>query len=298
MSNLNLFAICVLIWGSTWLVITYQLGQVAPEASVGYRFVLASIALFVFCRWRGFSLRFNRAQHFDLLLFGGAMFCLSYIFVYNAELYIISGMVAVAYSASPMINMLASRLLFGTPITARVSVAALLGIVGISFVFYNEMGKLNQSPKLLLGVVLTVLSVLASSAGSMMAMRTQRRGYDTWPSMAWGMFYGGVLALLYVVLTGKSFTFEATPAYIGSLIYLALFGSVVTFACYLTLIKRIGAAQSSYVGVMVPIVALIISYFFEAFEWRWTTTIGIALLIVGNVLMLNPSRVKKQVVSP
>jgi drug/metabolite transporter (DMT)-like permease len=292
MSNLQLFAVCVLIWGSTWLAITFQLGSVAPEASVGYRFVLAALVLFAFCRWRGMSLAFNRAQHLDLLLFGAAMFCLSYILVYHAELYIISGMVAVAYSASPMINMWLSRFFFGTPVTARVTIAAILGIVGICFVFVNEMGKLGESKHLVLGIVLTVASVFASSAGSMIALRTQKRGYATWPSMAWGMFYGGVLALVVTLISGKSFTFEWTLPYVGTLIYLALAGSIITFGCYLTLLKRIGAARAAYVGVMVPVVALVVSYFFESFEWRWTTTVGIALLIVGNVLMLRSAPAK------
>jgi drug/metabolite transporter (DMT)-like permease len=214
------------------------------------------------------------------------MFCVSYIFVYHAELYIVSGMVAVAYSASPLINMWASRLFFGTPITARVSVAAALGIVGIVCVFVQEFSKLSSSRDLELGVLFTVLSVLASSAGSMVAMRTQRRGFATWPSMAWGMLYGGALAFVCAVLIGRPITMVWTPSYVATLLYLALFGSIITFGCYLTLLKRIGAAQSSYVGVMVPVVALVVSFFFEKFAWGWMTTIGVALLLVGNVLML------------
>jgi drug/metabolite transporter (DMT)-like permease len=285
-SNLQLFAVCVLIWGSTWLVITFQLGQVAPELSVAYRFIIASGVLFAFCRWRGHGLSFSRSAHLDLLLFGAGMFCISYIFVYHAELYIISGMVAVAYSASPMINMWASRVLFGTPVTMRVTVAASLGIVGIVCIFWNEFANLSSSKDLKLGVLFTVLSVLASSAGSMVAMRTQRRGFATWPSMAWGMFYGGVLALIYALAIGRPVEMVWTLPYLSSLIYLAIFGSIITFACYLTLLKRIGAARSSYVGVMVPVVALVVSFFFEKFHWGIMTTVGVLLSIGGNVLML------------
>lgn len=288
-SNLQLFVVCVLIWGSTWLAITFQLGTVAPELSVGYRFVLASLVLFGFCRWRGHSLAFNRAQHIDLAMFGAAMFCISYIFVYHAELYIISGMVAVAYSASPMINMWASRLFFGTPVTLRVTIAASFGIVGIVCVFWNEFSKISTSRNLELGVLFTVLSVLASSTGSMIAVRTQKRGYATWPSMAWGMLYGGVMAIVFALVIGRPLTFEATLPYVGAMLYLALFGSVITFACYLTLLKRIGAARSSYVGVMVPVVALVVSFFFESFQWGWLTTVGVALSVAGNVLMLRPA---------
>jgi drug/metabolite transporter (DMT)-like permease len=285
-SNLQLFLVCVLIWGSTWLVITFQLGSVAPELSVAYRFLLAGAALVTFCRWRGHGLDFSARQHIDLIAFGAAMFCLSYIFVYHAELYIISGMVAVAYSASPMINMWASRLFFGTPVTTRVSIAASLGIVGIVCVFWSEFAKLSVSRNLELGVLFTVASVLASSAGSMVAMRTQRRGYATWPSMAWGMLYGGALALLYALVAGKPLRFEWTLPYVSSLLYLAIFGSIVTFACYLTLLKRMGAARSSYVGVMVPVVALLVSVFFEGLEWTWLTSVGVLLSLGGNVLML------------
>ena len=273
MSNLQLFSICVLIWDSTWLAITYQLGSVAPEVSVGVRFVLASIVLFIFCRWRKIALRFSKRQHLDLMLFGTAMFCLSYIFVYHAELH-------------PMINMWLSRIFFGTPVTTRVSIAAMLGIIGIVFVFWTALDRLNTSANVTLGIIFTVLSVFASSAGSMIALRTQKLGFATWPSMAWGMFYGGVFALIYAALIGRSMRIDFTTPYLTALIYLALFGSIITFGCYLTLLKRIGAARAAYVGVMVPVVALVVSFFFESFQWTWMTTIGVTLLVTGNVLML------------
>ena len=290
LSTLQLFAICVLIWGSTWLAITFQLGSVAPEMSVGYRFLLASTVLFIYCRWRSLPLSFKWKQHADFLMLGVSMFCISYLLVYYAETYIVSGMVAVGYSASPMINMLASRVFFGTRMTARVAIAALFGVAGIVCVFWPEFGRLSVSRNAELGALLTVLSVLASSAGSMVATRNQKLGYVTWSSMAWGMFYGGFLALLIGVAMGQPFTFLYTSGYAISLVYLALFGSIVTFGCYLTLIERIGPARSAYIGVMVPIFALVISFFFEKFAWGWLTTTGVALSVIGNVVMLRPPR--------
>ncbi len=289
-SNLHLFAVCVLIWGSTWLAITFQLGTVAPEISVGYRFVLASAALFAYCHWRELKLQFSLREHVDLLLFGASMFCISYIFVYYAETYIVSGMVAVAYSASPMLNMLMARALFSTPMTTRVIVGATFGIFGIVCVFWHEFATLSASRHAELGAILTALSVVASSAGSMVATRIQKRGYSTWSSMAWGMFYGGAMALAIGVALGKPLTLEITGGYIGSLVYLAIFGSVITFACYLTLMARIGAARAAYVGVMVPIVALAVSFFFEKFAWGWLTTLGVALSVAGNIVILRDKR--------
>lgn len=289
-SNLQLFAVCVLIWGSTWIAITFQLGNVAPEMSVAYRFLLASAALFVFCRWRKLSLQFSLRQHIDLALFGAAMFCISYILVYYSETYIVSGMVAVAYSGMPMINMVAARLLFGTKMTLRIAVAASFGIAGIVLVFWPEFGHLSSSRNASLGVLFTVLSVFASCAGSMMATRTQKLGYPTWTSMAWGMLYGGALAMLFGLAMGRSITFSNTPGYVLSLVYLAFLGSVVTFGCYLTLMSRIGAARAAYVGVMVPIVALAVSFFFEKFTWGYLTTAGVALSIIGNIIMLRGAK--------
>ena len=275
-SNLQLFATCVLIWGTTWLAITFQLGQVAPEMSVGYRFITASIVLFAYCRWRGLTLRFAMRQHADFFMLGASMFCVSYIFVYYAETSIVSAMIV----------MLMARVMFSTPITKRVTFGSLLGIGGIVCAFWQEFANISSSRNAELGAVFAALSVVASGAGSMAATRVQVRGYSTWSSMAWGMLYGGVMALVIGVALGKPLAFEATASYLGSLLYLAIFGSVVTFACYLTLQARIGPARAAYVGVMTPILALVVSFFFEKFAWGWLTTIGVALLLVGNVVML------------
>lgn len=287
--TLHLFSICVAIWGSTWFAITLQLGTVAPEMSVGYRFLLASMVLFAYARWRGLRLSFSMNQHADFVLLGATLFCISYIFVYHAEVYIVSGMVAVAYSTSPMINMVAARMLFGTPMTRRVTIAALLGIAGICCVFWPEFGKLSVSRNAELGALLAVLSVLASTAGNMAAVRCQNRGYNTWTSMAWGMLHGGVMALAIGAAMGNPIAFEPTAGYVFSLLYLSLFGSIITFACYLPLIARIGAAGAGYIGVMVPVVALALSCFLEEFAWSTLTTVGVALCIFGNVVMLQPA---------
>lgn len=285
-STIQLFSICVLIWGSTWFAITFQLGDIAPEMSVGYRFLLASIALFGYCRWRGLPLAFGLRPHLDFALFGALMFSIGYILVYHAETYIVSGMVAVGYSVSPMVNMLGARVFFGTPMTQRVTVAALFGMAGIVCIFWPEFGTFSTGDGAALGAVLTALSVLGSSAGSMAALRNQKRGYSTWSSITWGMLYGGLLALAIGLASGRKIDFDPSTGYVISLAYLAIFGSVVAFACYITLIGRIGAARSAYIGVMVPIAALAISAMFEKFVWGWLTTAGVALSVIGNILML------------
>ncbi len=277
---------CVGIWGSTWIAITYQLGSVAPEASVFYRFLLAAGILLAFCRWKGLSLRYGWRQHLALAAQGILMFSLSYMFVYHAEALVVSGLVAVGYSASPLLNMLGVRLAFGTPISLRVAVGALFGIAGIVLVFWPEFGTLSADAGVMRGAVYTALAVLTSAAGSMIASRNGKRGVPVRQALTLGMLYGAACSLIITVAAGKPLGFEWSASYAASLLYLALFGSVVTFAAYLTLLERIGAARAAYIGVMVPIVALVISASFEGYAWRTETWLGIALSMAGNVIIL------------
>ena len=286
MGNLQLFVACVAIWGSTWLAIKFQLGVVAPEASVAYRFLLASLLLFAYCRARGLTLRFPRRVQAWIALQGLLMFGASYVLVYFAEQHLASGLVAVGYSASPLLGMLGLRLFFGTPMTAPVAIGSLLGISGIALVFAPEIAQAGVATPSVPGIVFTLLAVVLSSLGSVVAHRNHDAGIPIWQTMAFGMLYGAGFAALLNVIAGNPFAFEATQAYALSLLYLAVCGSILAFAGYLTLIGRIGAARASYVGVMVPVIALAVSAVFEDFQWQLLTWVGMAVAVAGNVLVL------------
>ncbi len=290
MSNLQIFLACVAIWGSTWIAITYQLGAVPPEASVCYRFVLASLLIFAYCHARGLPLRATLREHAWMALFGVLMFSVSYIFVYHAELHVVSGLVAVGYSATPLLNMLGAWLVFRTPMTQRVAVGAVLGIVGIVLVFLPEFGRVKAGGNPVSGAAFTAIAVIVSTLGSLLAHRNQQARLPLWQTLAWGMLYGAIFSLIVTLASGKRLAFEASPAYVLSLLYLAVFGSIGAFAGYLTLIGRIGAARAGYIGVMVPIVALVISAAFEDFRWQALTAIGIAISVLGNVVILREQR--------
>ena len=290
MSNLQLFIACVAIWGSTWLAITFQLGKVPAEASVFYRFLLGSLVLFAFCLARGLPLRFRAREHAWIALFGALMFCVSYIFVYYAEEHVVSGLVAVGYSASPLLGLVGMRLVFGTPMSARLAAGAVLGMLGITLVFWPEFAKMGSDRDTALGALYTAIAVIVSALGAMAAHRNNDAHLPMWQTMAWGMLYGALLALGITLAMGKPLAFEPTPAYVLSLLYLSILGSVLAFGAYLTLLRRIGVARSGYIGVMVPIVALLISAAFEGFRWHPLTWLGIAISVAGNVVILrNPA---------
>jgi drug/metabolite transporter (DMT)-like permease len=286
LTNLHLFAACVLIWGTTWIAITYQLGRVSPDVSVFYRFLLASMLVFAYCAWRKLPLRYPLRDHGWMALMGVLMFGVSYVLVYYAEQHVVSGLVAVGYSASPLLGMLGMRAFFGTPMTRKVMVGSLLGIAGISLVFAPEIGASQGPGDFATGVLYTVLAVLLSSFGSLVAHRNYESHLPILQSLAWGMLYGALFALAWALAGGHRLDFEPTAPYVLTLVYLAVFGSVLAFASYLTLLKRIGAARSGYIGVMTPIVALVISAAFESFRWHALTWLGIAVSVAGNVVIL------------
>ena len=284
----RLFVVAVAIWGTTWIAITYQLGKAPPEASVALRFAIASAILFGWCRIRGLRLRFPPAVHGQLALLGLFMFCLSYLAVYRAETFVVSGLVAVGYSASPLVNAAISRVAFGTPATRSVLLGGLLGMAGIALVYSSELSRAQVSPGVVTGALLTAAAVLVSGVGNVFATRLDRLGVNVAQKMAWGMAYGSAGSAMAALASGEGLTFSTAPSYLLSLLYLAIFGSILAFAAFLTLLERVGAARAGYVGVMTPVVALAISGALEGFAWGPATFLGIAVVVAGNLVVLGP----------
>ncbi len=295
MNNLALFATCVAIWSTTWFAITFQLGPIAAEVSVAWRFLFAGLLLAVWCRVRGESLRFGAANHAALALLGLTMYSAGYICVYRAEEHLASGLVAVGFSAAPLLAMFGMRFFFGQPLTARMAAGSLFGIAGIVLVFWPEFARLSRSQDAANGAVLTTVAVVVSVVGGLLAHRNHKRGLSGAATMAWSMAYGGLFALIIAVWLGRPLRIDLSPGYLVSLVYLALVGSVAAFAAWLTLIGRIGPARASYVGVMVPVVALVISSVFENLNWHPLMIAGMLVSIAGNVLVLGDPRKKTAV---
>lgn len=286
----QLLAICVLVWGTTWYAITFQLGHAAPEIGVALRFGIAGVAVLALCAWRGERLRYTAAEHARLALQGLFMYGVSYVCVYHAERHLVSGLVAVGYSASPLTAGLGARALFGTPLRARFIVGGLLGVSGVALIFWPEFGKAADNASTALGALFTLAAVLLSTIGSLTASRNARHALPLWPALGYGMVYGALGAFVVALLLGRALTPDAgalaSPSWWVSLLYLALAGSVVAFACFLTVQERLGPGRAGTVGVMTPLLALVVSMSFERFQPDALTFVGAALAVFGNVLML------------
>jgi drug/metabolite transporter (DMT)-like permease len=289
-SSLWLYVTSVLIWGSTWLAITFQFGPVPPAVSVVYRFLLAGAILFAWSALRRVPLRFTRPQHLWMALQGLLLFGLNYLLVYLAETHVTSGLVAVAFSLMVVLNIVGSRIAFDTPIRPAVALGALLGIAGVVLVFLPEIRGGGARGDALTGLVLAVMAACTASLGNLVAYRNRAAGLPVIPMNAFGMVYGGLFVGAYVLLTRQPFVFDFSARYVLSLAYLAIFGSILAFGAFLVLLGRIGADRAGYVTVAIPVVALLLSGLFEGMRWHAALFAGILLCVAGNVAVLRSKR--------
>ncbi len=290
MSNPALFLTATLIWGSTWLGITFQLGVVAPEVSVAYRFALAAVLLAAWCAWRGVPLAFRRRDHAFLAGQGVTLFGVNYVVIYWAERYVPSGLVAVVFSTIVFMSPVGMRLAFGAPLSPRTLAAATLGVAGVALLFLPELDAARRGGGAALGIAFALVGTAIATAGNLFAVRNHQAGLPTFPATAWGMAYGALAAGLAALATGTPWTFDPRAGYVLSLAYLSVLGSIVAFGAYLTLLKRVGAAPSSFVGVATPVVAMLLSTLFEGYRWTWVAVLGVALAVAGNVIALRQPR--------
>jgi len=282
-----LYGSTVIIWGTTWLAIKFQLGSVDPMVSVLYRFMAAALTLFLYCKLRGLNMRFRLKVHIYMALQGLVLFSVNYWLIYLAEVHVTSGLVAVIFSGIVFMNMINGAVLLGSPIRSNVLLGGTIGVLGIVLVFWPQLTSFSLSDQGALGLVLSVVSTFMASLGNIISARHQKNHLPVIQTNAYGMAYGTAIIGAISLISGKTFSFEMSFAYVGSLFYLSLFGTVIAFGCYLKLIGKIGADRAAYATMLFPIVALGISTVYEGYQWAPNNIIGMAVVLVGNWMVLS-----------
>ena len=290
MNNTVLYGLTVLIWGSTWFAIEFQLGAIAPEVSLVYRYGAASLLLFAWSRFRGLRLRFALRDHAWFFLLGLLLFGVNYILAYRSQIYITSALAAIAFSSMVWMNIINARLFFGVKAGRGVLFGALLGAIGMFYLFAPQISEISFTDTVFFGSFLAVLGALVASFGNMVSQATQKAKLPVVQTNAWAMLYGAMFTAVIALTNGHEFSFEWTVAYVGSLAYLTVFGSIVAFGAYLTLLGRIGAHKAGYAMVMFPVVALVLSTLFEGLEIDATIVFGTLFVLAGNLFVLTTRR--------
>lgn len=281
----GLYAAVVLIWGSTWIAIQYQL-SVAPEVAVAYRFALATVMLMAWCLVRRLPMRFALRDHLFMAVLGVCLFSLNYVLIYVASAHLTSGLLAVVFSTIVIMNMINGVIFFRRRPETRTLIGAAIGLAGIAMVFANDLASFDLAAGGSIGLLVSLAGSYIASLGNMASARNHARGVPVMQANAYGMLYGTIMLFAYIVLAGIPLTFDTSVSFIAAWVYLALFGSVLGFGFYLTLLGKIGPDRAAYSSVMFPIVALLLSTWFEDFHWTSNIIWGVGLTLVGNVVIL------------
>ncbi len=282
-----LFIVACLIWGSTFFAITLQLGDIAPAVSIVYRFALASAVLFGWCLLRGHKLRLSWAAQRWTILQGCCSFGLSYIGTYHAEQYVVSALVAVLFALMVFWNPIANRIAFGTRVAWRTWAAGGVAACGVVLLFYHAIAAslrevlAGGQGHFILGLVLALGATIASTVGNLMVAKVRQHESNVLLTMAWGMLWGTLLVALLALARGDAFVLPTTPAYWGGLLYLSLFGSVIAFACYFTLMHRLGTQKAVYIGVVTPVISVLLSIRLEHYRPGWMEILGMVVCLAS-----------------
>lgn len=290
MNNWFLYGLTVLIWGSTWIGIKYQLGVVDPMSSIAHRFALSTLLLLLYLLVTRRSLRLEARHHPFLLLQGLCLFSGNYYFVYHAEMVLASGLVAVVFAGIMMFNVFNAAIFLGTPIHAGVVVGGLVGLAGMATVFWPELDALNLTDANFVALLYCLAGTALASFGNIIAARNKLYDVPLLVGNVWAMGYGAAAMYLAALVLGKPIGFDWSAPYVLSLLYLVVFGSVIAFWAYLTLVGNIGPERAGYANLVFPLVALAISTVLEGYQWTIMAVCGLGLVVLGNWLVMRSQR--------
>lgn len=286
MGNGLLYFIVLIVWGSTWFAIKFQIESTSPLTSVFYRFLLATLICGALVIARKSSLKFTRRQHLWFALQGLCLYSMNYIIFYQAEKFIASGLVAATFTLVIYLNMFGQQIFLKRKTSSQVFLSAIIGGAGITLLFWDQLRNFQTDISGIHGLLLGLLGTVFASMGNIISARNQGEKIPILSNNFWSLMYGTGFTCILLLMSGESFSIPWTPVYLASLAYLALFGTVIAFQAYLTLIGRIGPDRAAYANVMTPVIALMLSSVFEDFHWQWFTMAGALLCLAGNYFAL------------
>jgi drug/metabolite transporter (DMT)-like permease len=283
------FILVSLIWGSTWLVIRDQLSVVPASWSVSYRFAVAGTGMFILGAIMRLSLRLDRRGVLWTMLLGAMQFALNFNFVYEAEHHVTSGLVAVVFALLIIPNALLAKWWMGREIGRPFIIGSIVATAGVVLLMLQEYRAAPVGgAAVLLGLGLTMLGVMSASVSNVLQVLPHIARFPTITILAWSMLWGTLFNALWAWANFGPPIIDPRPAYIGGVLYLGIVGSVITFPLYFGLIRDIGPGKAAYTGVIIPVVAMLLSSIFEGYVWSPLAIGGAVLATLGLIIAMRP----------
>ncbi len=281
------FVVVSLIWGSTWLVIRDQLGSVPSSWSVAYRFIVAAAGMILLAVAMRQPLKIDRQMVGWTMLLGLLQFSMNFNFVYAAEHHITSGLVAVMFALLIVPNALLAKYWLGRQIGGAFMLGSAIASFGVALLMLQEYRAAPVGgAEVLLGLSLALCSVCTASVSNVLQVTPKIARYPTLTILAWSMLWGSLANALFAFITDGPPVIDTRLGYIGGVLYLSIIGSVVTFPLYFRLIRDIGPGKAAYTGVVIPVVAMVLSTIFEGYIWSPLALAGGGLAMIGLVVAM------------
>lgn len=288
---LGYIVIC-LIWGSTWLAIRVGLESLSPIISGGIRFLFASLFIFILIKFKGIKVQTDEVSKKLYWIIGFFSFVIPFGLVYWAEQFIPSGLASILFAVMPFGVIIFSRLfLKDHPINMNQILGVVIGFIGILIIF-------SENLKIELSIyVLGMLAVLLSAtmqAGISVTIKKYGHHLNPLSMNLYPLIIAGIsMTILGLLWEDKSkWVFDAKA--IGSIMYLAFFGTVVTFTIYYWLLKRMNIVILSLSSFITPIVAVILGWIILGEKLTFQALFGSGLVLMG-ILFANFRALKKYI---
>ena len=295
-SNLLLFLGALFFWSATWSIIglTQVNIDLDPSISVFIRFIIAGLIILIFVALTKRNLIFSIKDHLYFFVLGIFLYSGNYIFFYNSNIYLPSNIPATVFCLLTIFNILGERFIFKKPITSLTLLGAILGITGIGIIFFNDILNFSLNSGTTLGLMFALFATLSASIGNLIAIYNKRNfNIPLLQNVAFAMIYGAIVAFLMAVVKGSEFYIPvANLSYMAGLTYLIIFGSIISFLCYIRFIENTSASTGGYIGVAMPILALIISMIFENVKPDIYFLSGLLIALLGLLLILKQESLK------
>ena len=296
-SNLLLFLGALLFWSATWSIIglTQVYIDLDPTISVFTRFILAGLIILAYVILTNRKLIFSLKEHLYFFILGIFLYSGNYIFFYHSNVYLPSNIPATVFCLITIFNILGEKFIFKKPITSMTLSGALLGITGIGIIFYQDFANFDLNSGTTLGLMFALFATLSASAGNLIAIYNKRNyNIPLLQNVAFAMIYGALVALIVSLVKGAEFYIPVNNfSYLLGQAYLIIFGSIISFLCYIRFIENTSASTGGYIGVVMPILALMISMIFEDVRPDIFFLTGLPVALIGLLLILKQESVNK-----
>ncbi|MES1972783.1 MAG: DMT family transporter [Pseudomonadota bacterium] len=285
------FGIVTLIWSSTWIVITDQLAVVPIAWSVAYRFLVGGLTMLAYAAIKGETVRLDARGWRFVAALALTQFCLNFNFVYRAETYITSGLVAVVFALLLVPNAVLGRIFLGQRLGRQLIAGSAVAMAGVALLFVHEARSDPHGPAAALtGIGVALIAVMSASSANILQGTATARRYPMAPTLGIAMLLGaGMDALVAWTLNGPP-VIELRLGYLAGVLYLGVFASALAFTLYFGVIRVIGPAKAAYSSVIIPVIAMLLSTLFEGYRWSWLAAAGAVLTMVGLVIALRARR--------